>query len=75
MSVCFSKNVGGKKTRKCVLGEKDGVWEAASGSCVSIAAVVIIVVVVVIVVVVIVLLAVKAGKKKKPVKGKKAAKV
>ena len=65
----------GKKTRKCVLGEKDGVWEAASGSCVSIAAVVIIVVVVVIVVVVIVLLAVKAGKKKKPVKGKKGAKV
>ena len=65
----------GKKTRKCVLGEKDGVWEAASGSCVSIAAVVITVVVVVIVVVVIVLLAVKAGKKKKPVKGKKAAKV
>ena len=51
----------GTQTRACVLGEKDGEWQKASGVCVS---VVVIVVVVVVIIAVVVLLAMKTHKKK-----------
>jgi len=62
----------GTQTRACVLGEKDGEWQKASGVCVSVVVIVVLVVVVVIVAVV-VLLAMKTHKKKAVggVKGKK----
>ena len=41
----------GTQTRRCVLGEHDGVWEAPSGSCLSIVLLVTIIIIVVLVIV------------------------
>ena len=64
----------GTQTRACVLGEKDGEWQKASGVCVSVVVIVVLVIVVVVIVAVVVLLAMKTHKKKAVggVKGKKA---
>ena len=40
----------GTQKRGCVLGEKDGVWEKASGNCVSVIGIVILILVVIVVV-------------------------
>ena len=63
----------GTQTRACVLGEKDGEWQKASGVCVSVVVIVVLVVVVVVIIAVVVLLAMKTHKKKAVggVKGKK----
>ena len=42
----------GTQKRGCVLGEKDGVWEKASGNCVSVIGIVILILVVIVVLVV-----------------------
>ena len=68
----------GTQKRACVLGEKDGVWEKASGFCVSIVLVVVIAVVVIVIIVIVVFLIVRSSRKAKSVggvKGKKVAKV
>ena len=39
----------GTQKRGCVLGEKDGVWEKASGNCVSVIGIVILILVVIVV--------------------------
>ena len=67
-------NYVGTQKRACVLGEKDGVWEQASGVCVSVVTIVIIVVVVIIVIAVVVLLIVRAARSKKAVGGVKGKK-
>ena len=59
----------------CVLGAEDGVWENASGFCLSVAALVIIIVVVIIVVVVIVVILIRVSKRKRAVGGVKGKKV
>ena len=67
----------GTQKRACVLGEKDGEWQKASGFCTSIGTIVMLIVVAIVVVVVIVLLLMRAGRKSKVVggvKGKKASK-
>ncbi|KAK8819266.1 hypothetical protein WA577_003732 [Blastocystis sp. JDR] len=46
----------GTQKRACVLGEKDGVWQKASGFCMPVMAIVLIVVVVIVIVVVVFLL-------------------
>ena len=40
----------GTQKRGCVLGERDGVWEKASGNCVSVIGIVILILVVIVVV-------------------------
>ena len=39
----------GTQKRGCVLGEKDGVWEKASGNCVSVIGIVVLILVVIVV--------------------------
>ena len=65
----------GKQTRRCVLGEHDGVWEAPSGSCLSIVLLVTIIIIAVLVIIVIIVILVKVSKKKKAVGGVKGKKV
>ena len=67
----------GSQTRACVLGETDGVWQKASGFCMSIASLAILIVIVIIVVVVAVFILMRMGRKSKAVggvKGKKSSK-
>ena len=66
-------NFVGTQKRRCVLGEKDGVWEKASGNCASVTGIVILILVVIIVVVIVVLVVVRRTRKAKVVK--KAVKV
>ena len=65
----------GTQTRRCVLGEHDGVWEAPSGSCLSIVLLVTIIIIAVLVIIVIIVILVKVSKKKKAVGGVKGKKV
>ena len=58
----------GSQTRQCVLGEVDGVWEAAKGSCIAVSVIVVVVIVVVVVLVAIFIIIgriVKKGKEKR----------
>ena len=64
----------GTQKRACVLGETDGVWQKASGFCVSIASIVVLVIVVVLIVVIAVFLLVRMGRKTKAVGGAKGKK-
>ena len=55
VTVCQCSEQGsyvGTQKRGCVLGEKDGVWEKASGNCVSVIGIVILILVVIVVLVV-----------------------
>ena len=54
----------GTQKRACVLGEKDGVWEKASGFCMPVLAIVLIVVVVIVIIVVVVFLLLRTRSKK-----------
>ena len=54
----------GTQKRACVLGEKDGVWEKASGFCMPVMAIVLIVVVVIVIIVVVVFLLLRTRSKK-----------
>ena len=70
VAVCQCSEQGsyvGTQKRGCVLGEKDGVWEKASGNCVSVIGIVILILVVIIVVVIVVLV-VRRTRKAKVVK-------
>ena len=58
----------GTQKRGCVLGEKDGVWERASGNCVSVIGIVVLILVVIIVVVIVVLVVMRRTRKAKVVK-------
>ena len=64
----------GTQKRACVLGEKDGVWQQASGFCMPVLTIVLIVVVVIVIIVVVVFLLLRTRSKKAVggVKGKKA---
>ena len=67
----------GTQTRACVLGESDGVWQKASGFCMSVASIVILIFFVIIVIVVVVFILMRMGGKAKAVggvKGKKSSK-
>ena len=55
VAVCQCSEQGsyvGTQKRGCVLGERDGVWEKASGNCVSVIGIVILILVVIVVLVV-----------------------
>ena len=70
VAVCQCSEQGsyvGTQKRGCVLGEKDGVWEKASGNCASVIGIVILILVVIIVVVIVVLV-VRRTRKAKVVK-------
>ena len=64
-------NYVGTQTRGCVLGEKDGEWQKASGFCLSYGTIIILVVVVVVVIAVVVLILMKTRGKTKAVGGVK----
>ena len=80
VAVCQCSEQGsyvGTQKRGCVLGEKDGVWQKASGYCMPVMAIVLIVVVVIIIIAVVVFLLMRTGRTAKAVggvKGKKTAK-
>lgn len=57
----------GTKTRKCVLGEVDGEWQAEQGSCIAVGVLVTVIVVVVVVVVGVVVIFARVSKKRKNV--------
>ena len=61
----------GTQKRACVLGEKDGVWEKASGFCVSIVLVVVIAVVVIVIIVIVVFLIVRSSRQAKALRSVK----
>ena len=67
----------GTQKRACVLGEKDGEWQQATGFCMPVMAIVLIVVVVIVIIAVVVFLIVRTTRKSKAVggvkKGKKVA--
>ena len=70
-------NYIGSQKRACVLGETDGVWQKASGFCMSVGTIALLIVIVIIVIAVVVLILVRKGKKSKAVggvKGKKTVK-
>ena len=54
----------GTQKRACVLGEKDGEWQKASGFCMPVMAIVLIVVVVIVIIVVVVFLLIRTRSKK-----------
>ena len=54
----------GTQKRACVLGEKDGVWQQASGFCMPVLTIVLIVVVVIVIIVVVVFLLLRTRSKK-----------
>ena len=63
--------------RACVLGETDGVWQKASGFCMSVGTIALLIVIVIIVIAVVVLILIRMGGKAKAVggvKGKKSSK-
>ena len=64
----------GTMKRACKLGEVDGEWEKATGSCIAVAVMVVIILVALVVVIVIVWIIIRVSKKRKPVAGKKAGK-
>ena len=61
----------GTQKRACVLGEKDGVWEKASGFCMPVMAIVLIVVVVIVIIAVVVFLLMRTTRSAKAVGGVK----
>ena len=65
----------GTQKRACVLGEKDGVWEKASGFCTSVMVIVLLVVVVIVIIVVVVFLLMRTTRSAKAVGGVKGGKV
>ena len=75
---CSSQgNYIGTQKCSCVLGAEDGVWESASGFCMSVVTLVILILVVIIIIAVIVVILIRVSKKKRVVggvKGKKVAK-
>ena len=64
----------GTQKRACVLGEKDGEWQKASGFCTSIGTIVILIVVAIVVIAAIVFILMRAGRKSKAVGGVKGTK-
>ena len=64
----------GSQKRACVLGEKDGVWQKASGFCMPVMAIVLIVVVAIVIIAVVVFLIVRTTRKSKAVGGVKKGK-
>ena len=64
----------GSQKRACVLGEKDGVWQKATGFCMPVMAIVLIVVVVIVIIAVVVFLIVRTTRKSKAVGGVKKGK-
>ena len=64
----------GTQTRACVLGEKDGEWQKASGVCLPIIGIVVVVLIVIIIIVVVVFIVMRTRKTKSVggVKGKAA---
>ena len=70
-------NYVGTQKRSCVLGETDGVWENASGFCMSVGTIALLIVIVIIVIAVVILILLRRGRKSKAVggvKGKKTVK-
>ena len=65
----------GTQKRACVLGEKDGVWEKASGFCTSVMVIVLLVVVVIVIIAVVVFLLMRTTRSAKAVGGVKGGKV
>ena len=61
----------GTQKRGCVLGEKDGVWEKASGFCTSVMVIVLLVVVVIVIIAVVVFLLMRTTRSAKAVGGVK----
>ena len=64
----------GTQKRACVLGEKDGVWQKATGFCMPVMTIVLIVVVVIVIIAVVVFLIVRTTRKSKAVGGVKKGK-
>ena len=64
----------GSQKRACVLGEKDGVWQKATGFCMPVMAIVLIVVVVIVIIAIVVFLIVRTTRKSKAVGGVKKGK-
>ena len=64
----------GTQQRACVLGAEDGVWEKASGYCISVATIVILVLVAIAAIVVVVFILMRTNKKAKAVGGAKGKK-
>ena len=64
----------GTQKRACVLGERDGVWEKATGYCMSIGTIVIVIVLAILVIVIVVFILMRAGRKRKAVGGVKGKK-
>ena len=67
----------GTQTRACKLGEFDGEWDKAVGSCISIVAIVIGIVLAIVILVIVVMIIVRSARKAKAVggvKGKKSSK-
>ena len=54
----------GTQTRACVLGEKDGEWQKATGFCMPVMAIVLIVVVIIVIIAVVVFLLLRTRSKK-----------
>ena len=72
---CSSQgNYVGTQQRACVLGAEDGVWEKASGYCISVATIVILVLVAIAAIVVVVFILMRTNKKAKAVGGAKGKK-
>ena len=64
----------GTQKRACVLGEKDGEWQQATGFCMPVMAIVLLVVVVIVIIAVVVFLIVRTTRKSKAVGGVKKGK-
>ena len=61
----------GTQKRECRLGDKDGVWQTASGFCVSVFMIVILILVVIIVIMVVVMILIRTSSRRKAVGGVK----
>ena len=64
-------NFVGTQRRMCLLGKKDGEWQAIKGNCVPVSVVVVVVIVVILIILVVVLLIVRSSRRVKAVGGVK----
>ena len=72
---CSKKgNYIGTQKRSCVLGEKDGVWEKASGMCVSVPLLIVFIVLAIAIIAVVVWMVMRSSRKAKSVGGVKGKK-
>ena len=77
VAVCQCSEQGsymGTQKRGCVLGEKDGVWEKASGMCVSVPLLIVFIVLAIAIVAVVAWMVVRSSRKAKSVGGVKGKK-